>query len=156
MLALAPAALFLSIAQGAAPPAAAPPIVVTAARFYAIDNRNDPPAIVESTTIPYRPETSCFGWVLEYQRGKGEATIREELRLPAPAPNWGAAEDTTVHPDRAGATTLHRVDLSEGAISSEWCLSEGDPTGAHRISVYSGDRLLHRFDFTVVPPPRAI
>jgi len=154
MFALAPAALFLSFAQAA--PAAPPPVVVTAARFFALDTRTEPPGITESTTVPYRPQTSCFGWLLEIEPAKGQASIREELRLPAPAPNWGAADGVTVHPDRAGATAVLTVDLSEGLIANEWCLSEGDPTGAHQVSVYSGDRLLHRFDFTVIGPARAI
>ena len=154
MLAFAAAALFLTLAQGVPAPAASP--VVTSARFFALDARSDPPGISESTTIPYRPQTSCFAWLLEIEPAKGQASIREELRLPSPAPNWGTAEGVTVHPDRAGATSRQDVDLSEGVIANQWCVSEGDPVGAHRISIYSGERLLHRFEFTVIGPAQAI
>lgn len=143
----------------AAPAAAAPAtndIEVTGTRFVAFDTRTEPPAVAETTTIPYRPQTSCFGWLIEVAPRHGEVTLREELRLPAAAPNWGTGEGVTVHPDRAGATSVRRDDLDDGMLTGEWCLSEGDPSGAHRIRVYVGDRLLHSFDFTVLEPPRAI
>ena len=80
-------------------------------------------------------------------------TLREELRLPARAPNWGTAAGTTVHPDGEGATSRIEADLSEGLIANEWCLSPGDPIGAHKVSIYQGDRLLRQFDFEVIPDP---
>ncbi|HEX8644117.1 MAG TPA: hypothetical protein VF702_09420 [Allosphingosinicella sp.] len=153
MIALAPTALFLLLAQ---PPAAPVPIEVTGARFFAIDARTDPPGIVESTTIPHRAQTSCFGWGLDVAPHKGEVTIREELRLPGPAGSWGTAPGTTVHPDRSGASRQLTDDISDGILTNGWCISPGDPAGAHHISIYQGDRLLHRFDFVVVEPPRAI
>ena len=157
MIALAHTALLLALAQPADQPAAeAAPIEVSGARFYAIDARTDPPEVVESSTIPYRPETSCFGWVLDVAPGKGEVTVREELRLPGPSANWGTAEGTSVHADRSGATSEITDDISDGMLSNEWCISAGDPTGAHHISIYQGRRLLHRFDFVVIEPPRAI
>ncbi|HEX8366620.1 MAG TPA: hypothetical protein VF603_15165 [Allosphingosinicella sp.] len=131
-------------------------IEVTAARFFALDSRTEPPVISETTTIPYRPETSCFGWVIEVTPRPGQVTLREELRLPAPAPNWGTGEGMTVHPDRSGATAVRPDGLDDGILTGEWCLSEGDPSGAHTISVHAGDRLLHRFEFTVMEAPRRI
>ena len=151
MLAIAPLLLALTVQD-----AQAADVRVTGTQFFAIDTRGDPPDVVESSTIPYRPETSCFGWVISVEPAKGEVSLREELRLPAPARSWGTAEGITVHPDRAGATSRLTEDLDDGILSNEWCLSEGDPTGAHQISVYHGDRLLHRFEFTMLEPPRAI
>lgn len=142
-------ALIAAVAQADAP--AEPQVRVEQAQFFALDTRTDPPAISETVRIPYRPETSCFGWLLTVAPQKGTVTVREELRLPARAPNWGESENSTVHPDRAGATSRIEADLSEGMIANEWCLSPGDPLGAHRVSVYLGDRLLHQFDFEVVP-----
>ena len=148
-------ALLLALAQAAT--AVAPgQVEVAGTEFFAIDTRTDPPVIVPSATIPYRPETSCFGWVIRVAPRKGEARLREELRLPAPAPNWGTDAETRVHRDRAGATRLFSDDLSDGMVTSEWCISEGDPAGAHHIEVFSGDRLLHRFEFTVIGEPQRI
>lgn len=147
-------ALFASLAlvvAAAQAPAAAEPVRVEQALFFAIDMRTDPPGIAETLRIPYRPETSCFGWLLAVAPQKGTVTVREELRLPARTPNWGESETSTVHPDGAGATSRIEADLSEGLIANEWCLSPGDPLGAHRVSVYLGDRLLRQFDFEVVP-----
>ena len=144
-------ALVLAAAQATAP--AEVEIRVEQAQFFAIDTRTEPPGIAETLRIPYRPETSCFGWLLTVAPQKGTVTVREELRLPARAPNWGESESSTVHPDRAGATSRIEADLAEGLIANEWCLSPGDPLGAHRISIYLGDRLLRQFDFEVVPDP---
>ena len=151
MAAFATLALVLAAAQS--PAVAQPAVEVTEARFYAVDARTDPPGITESLRIPHRPETSCFGWVLSVAPQKATVSIREELRLPARAPNWGTSDTFTVHPDGAGATNRIEADLSEGLISSEWCLSPGDPLGAHHIRIYQGERLLRQFDFEVVPDP---
>ncbi len=39
--------------------------------------------------------------------------------------------------------------IEDGELSNAWCVAEGDPQGAYSISVYTGEKLLHRFDFTV-------
>lgn len=153
MLAFVP--LLLALAQQ--PAVGAGDVEVGGGQFFAIDARSDPPAIVEASSIPYRPETSCFGWVIHVTPRKGEVRVREELRLPAPSPSW-PVEGTTirVHDDRAGATNEFADDLSDGMITSEWCIADGDPVGDHHIEVFAGERLLRRFEFTVVEPPRAI
>lgn len=151
----AASALLLSLAQ-AAPPVAAADIEVRDAQFFAIDARTDPPGIAPSATIVHRPETSCFGWALDVVPRSGEARIREELRLPAPSPSWPVESTVRVHDDRAGATNEFSDDLSDGLVTGEWCITEGDPVGPHHIEVFSGDRLLRRFEFTVIEPPRAI
>ena len=154
MIGFFPALLLLASAPTTS--ALAPDLEVTGAQFFAIDTRTEPPRIVESASIPHRPETSCFGWLIRIAPRQGEVTVREELRLPAPAPNWGTAEGTSVHPDRAGATSTFTDDLSDGMLTNEWCLSEGDPTGAHQISISVSGRLLHQFEFTVLAPPTSI
>jgi hypothetical protein len=147
-------ATFALLLAAAPPPLPAEPrLEVREAQFLAIDTRNEPPAIVPSRRIPYRPETSCFAWLLEVAPQQARVTLREELRLPQASPNWGTAEGTTVHQDRAGATSRIEADLSEGIVANEWCVSEGDPVGAHSIRIYQGDRLLRTFEFEVVPDP---
>jgi hypothetical protein len=131
--------------------AAAPQVEVRAAHFYAIDVRGAEPVVTETSVIPHRPETSCFGWLLEVGPQKAQVTLREELRLPSRAGRWTSEPGTTVDPDGAGATTELTQDVSEGMLAHEWCISPGDPTGAHRVRVYQGDRLLREFNFTVVP-----
>jgi hypothetical protein len=141
----------MSILMASAQPAEAAPLRVTGAHFFAIDTRGAEPAVTESRVIPHRPQTSCFAWLLQVEPREGTVNVREELRLPARAPNWGQAPEMTVHADGAGATFQLTDDIADGEVMNQWCLSPGDPTGAHSIRVFQGDRLLHQFDFSVEP-----
>jgi hypothetical protein len=131
----------------------APQIEVVDAHFYAVDARSGELGVSETNVIPQRPDTSCFGWTIEIVPGKGEVTLREELRLPSRAGDWPSSSETNVHPDGAGATTTLVQNLSDGILAHEWCLSAGDPAGPHSVRVFHGDRLLREFNFTVVPEP---
>jgi hypothetical protein len=122
---------------------------VESTQFYHIDDRTDPPVIEETTVIPYRPGQSCFGWAIWVSGGSGDVTVQEEYRLAGPAPNWSADSNSTIHDDRAGATTQLRENLDDGLLSNEWCITEGDPIGPYAIRVYDGDALLGAFDFEV-------
>ena len=145
--------LALLIAAVQPPASAEPALSVESGHFFSIDLRSEPPGIAEATRIPLRAETSCFGWLVQVAPRKGEVRVREELRLPTASPSWPAEGEIRVHDDRAGATKTFSDDLSDGMISSEWCIAAGDPIGRHHIQVFVGDQLLRRFDFEVVPDP---
>jgi len=106
----------------------------------------------ETSNVPYRPETSCYSWVIEVSPEPRELRVREVFELPGSADSWG--EDptafTAVNGDRSTAVTEFADSLEDGVISHGWCVAQGDPTGPHRIRVFAGDRLLHDFRFSVV------
>jgi hypothetical protein len=147
--------LFIAGLTAAAQPAPADgAIEVLGAHFYAQDNRQPDAPPIETTQIPHRPGTSCYGWVLEVPRQNRSVAIRELFELPAPARQWvtdDPSRSSVVAPNQAAAATELQADLSEGLITHAWCVAEGDPEGPHRIRVYQGETLLREFRFTVVP-----
>ena len=139
-------------ALSAAAPAADAAPVVTGTHFFAIDARGAAPELTETNRVPLRPETSCYEWVIRVQPEDRTVTIHELLELPAAPEHWELDPDfaTAVTADRSRAVTELEESLADGFMSNSWCVSEGDPTGPHRIRVYAGDRLLHDFRFEVV------
>ena len=129
---------------------------VTDTQFLVADGSGPP---VASTQVPYRPNTSCYWWVITVAPASRELAIREVFELPGSAPIWGG-DPTTGVPDDGSVTAVNRdrsigvtefVDsLDDGMITHGWCVAEGDPTGPHRIRVFVGDALLHEFRFEVV------
>jgi hypothetical protein len=132
---------------------------VTATHFLVSDGAATP---VESRRVPYRPGSSCYQWVIEVPREDRELAVREVFQLPGGARIWGgvdfdvdaaAPQDdamTVVNGDRSTGVTEFTDSLDDGVISHGWCVAPGDPTGAHRIRVFIGDRLLQEFRFEIV------
>ncbi|TFI57302.1 hypothetical protein E2493_15650 [Sphingomonas parva] len=143
--------MFTSLAIALALGQAAPqPLKVLEAEFYAFD-ADDPDRAEATRIVPYVPETSCFGWEIRVPPADRTIRVREVLILPAPPRTWNTDESiTTISTDRRRAETELEQDLSEGMLSNDWCIADGDPLGRHRIEVYEGRRLLRRFDFQVV------
>lgn len=109
---------------------------------------------VATTHIPYEPIMSCYRWVLRVEPQHRLVPLREVFQLPAPAKQWGGVDGdpespTSVAGDRSGATTQLLDSIEDGELSNSWCVADGDPQGAYTISVFAGEQLLHRFDFTV-------
>jgi hypothetical protein len=76
--------------------------------------------------------------------------IREVLVLPAPSRTWEVGDArSAISADRRQAVTELRQDMSNGLLSNDWCIAEGDPIGPYRIEIHDGARLLHRFEFQV-------
>src|ERR1051325_10481051 len=138
-------------AQGTA--GASDDLTVLGAHFYAQDLRGGEPRISETTTIPLRPNTSCYGWSLEVPPRAGSVAIREVFELPG-AGQWGIVnskdEVSAVTSGRNAAVTEFQAPLNEGVIAHSWCVAPGAPAGPHRIRVFQGDRLLHEFRFELV------
>ena len=137
------------------------PLPAVTATHFLVSNGSETP--VESRRVPYRPGSSCYQWVIEVPREDRELAVREVFELPGAARSWGGEdfdpeetepEDdtvTVVNRDRSTGVTEFADSLDDGAISHGWCVADGDPTGAHRIRVFIGDRLLREFRFEVVP-----
>jgi hypothetical protein len=139
-------ALLLAAGQGAEQ---AP--VVRGAHFFRLNGGPVGTPAEETNVLPLRSGT-CYGWALRVAPEPRTVTIREVFDLPGPG-NWGASvEDqfSAVARDRATAVTQFTVSIGEGMISHGWCVSPGDPAGAHRIRVYHGEQLLHDFHFTLM------
>ena len=125
---------------------------VTGTHFLAIDTREPSFNPVETTRIPYRPDTSCYNWVLTVAPEDRAIAVREVFELPASAEQWGQDPTgvTAVSRDRTRAVTEIEETLDDGVLTHGWCVAEGDPIGPHRIRVFVGDQLLHDFRFEVV------
>ena len=127
------------------------PIVVLEADFVAFDQREPEVTAVSTRRVPYRPDSSCFAWILRVEPASRRVALRELISLPSAPKSWGvSAESTRVSKDRRSAETDLDDDIADGVISNEWCVADGDPVGRYRIEVFEGPRLLHRFDFAVV------
>ena len=132
---------------------------VSATHFLVRDGADMP---VESPRVPYRPGSSCYEWVIEVRPENRTLAVREVFELPGAARSWGGVDFdadavapendalTVVNGDRSTGVTEFTDSLDDGVISHGWCVAEGDPTGAHRIRVFIGDRLLQEFRFSVV------
>ena len=125
---------------------------VIAAHFLVTNGQLDP---VETTTVPYRPDASCYTWLLNVAPEEREISVREVFQLPASAQTWGddPTSVTAVNRNRSTAVTEFTDSLADGVISHGWCVAQGDPSGPHRIRVFAGDQLLHEFRFTVIEQP---
>lgn len=135
--------------------AAGPALSVEKAEFFS-DRAVDDEFVqsVATTRIPFEPGISCYRWVLRVKPGKQVVPLREILTLPAPAAHWGGVDGdpesaTSLTSDRSVGTTSLLDSIDDGELSNRWCVAEGDPEGAYSIEVHTGDRLLHRFEFTV-------
>jgi hypothetical protein len=142
---IAALALALASGKGGTP-------TVTAAHFLVSNGQLE---AVETTIVPYLPGTSCYTWRLEVAPEDRDLSVREEFELPGSPPTWGEEPTgfTAVNRDRSTAVTEFMDSLGDGMISHGWCVAQGDPSGAHRIRVFAGDRLLHEFRFTVFEQP---
>lgn len=131
---------------------------ITDTHFLVADGPGQP---VESTRVPYRPNSSCYTWVITVPPESRELAVREVFELPGSAPIWGSdpasgipeqddGSVTAVNRDRSTGVTEFSDSLEDGAITHGWCVAEGDPTGPHRIRVFVGDAMLHEFRFEVV------
>ena len=127
------------------------PVVVLKTEFIVFEQHDPEGTAVSTRRVPYRPDSSCFAWILRVEPAPRRVAVREVFTLPAAPKSWGvSAESTQVSNDRRRAETDLDDDIADGMIGNEWCVAEGDPLGRYRIEVFEGARLLHRFDFAVV------
>lgn len=114
---------------------------------------------IASTLVPYLPDQACFGWRIRLAEAPPVVRVREVLKLPEAPAFWSGEDDPySTHvfsADRTTATTEEYKAPEEGWISSDWCIAEGDPLGAHSIEVFIEDALVRRFDFEVKRPGEA-
>jgi hypothetical protein len=113
---------------------------------------------VETTRIPYAVGESCYRWTIVVDPRLETRRFTERFTLPDSAKIWGDYEGaaTTVRANRKVAETVVAADLSQGVITNGWCVAQDDPAGRYKIEVFDGKRLLRRFDFDVVLPPKAM
>ncbi|HEY9009785.1 MAG TPA: hypothetical protein VIN06_02085 [Devosia sp.] len=107
--------------------------------------------------VPYLPDQACYNWFAKFDAATTlEVTLIETLTLPEPLAAWkdyvnDPAEPTQINSDAQGAvTTLKATPDSEGWVSHGWCVAEGDPLGAHNITVTFEGAEVASWDFTVV------
>ncbi|MGF1592060.1 MAG: hypothetical protein ACFCUW_02200 [Kiloniellaceae bacterium] len=130
---------------------------VEAAEFVvSLDDGEGNERSVVSDLVPYLPNRACFGWRIRLADAPALVRVREVLKLPA-APDFWSGEDDQYSPhtysaDRTTATTEEFAAPKDGWLSNQWCIVEGDPTGAHFIEVFIEDELVRRFDFEVKKP----
>jgi hypothetical protein len=108
--------------------------------------------------VPLLPEDACFAWWLQAPADARLETLTEQLVLPAAPAQWGGpglAEGGGVQISADGTiatSSFPAVPDAEGWLSNGWCISAGDPLGAHRVDVLTEGELIHSFAFEVVPP----
>src|SRR3546814_25348 len=135
-------------------------ITVEAAEFIVpVGNGEGGERRIASTLVPYLPDQACFGWRIRLAEAPPVVRVREVLKLPEAPAFWSGEDDPySTHvfsADRTTATTEEYKAPEEGWISSDWCIAEGDPLGAHSIEVFIEDALARRFDFEVKRPGEA-
>ena len=102
----------------------------------------------ETNRVPLDPH-ACYSWRLHFSNNAvGEVALREEFELPAPG-TWPASDQYEVRSAGRVAVTKSREKPTDGWISNEWCVGNGDPTGKYVITVYVQDRLAKSFEFFV-------
>lgn len=95
----------------------------------------------ETDRVPLRPRDACYGWRLHFSaKVSSELAWRDEFTLPAKP-----GQDTLL-------VTRKQDRPQNGWIGNTWCVTAGDPTGAHVIKVYFQDSLRRAFPFFVVSP----
>src|SRR3546814_16515545 len=98
-------------------------------------------------------------WRIRLAEAPPVVRVREVLKLPEAPAFWSGEDDPySTHvfsADRTTATTEEYKAPEEGWISSDWCIAEGDPLGAHSIEVFIEDALARRFAFEVKRPGEA-
>jgi hypothetical protein len=91
-----------------------------------------------------------YGWAIRVGADRPLVRVREELILPAPAPQWGTLGNPaiTVAPDRGSAVTEMDAAVIGGVVSNAWIVAEGDPAGRYRfrVSIDGGPPTVFEFD----------
>ena len=134
------------------------PTNVVASQFLVYSRSIGEPSVEETTQVPYRPGDSCFDWGLLIEVQFRDRSFTEVMQLPAPASDIGSDdEDVQIHvsTDRTSARVEHDFAAGETELAGNWCVAPGDPLGRYTITVSEGARVLHRFDFEVVPDSEA-
>ena len=91
-----------------------------------------------ATQATGRMQTQLAG---ELRDAQAKITLLETLRLPEPLAAWkdyqnDPAADTQISADAQSAvTTLRVVPEPDGWVTHGWCVTEGDPLGAHTLAV---------------------
>ena len=121
----------------------------SAAGFGTFDyGRADGLGFQRTDVVPLIPG-QAYGWIMRVPTRASSVRIREELILPAPAPEWGTFGNPgiTVAADRRSAVTEIDVPVVDGTISNSWQVAEGDPPGPYviRVSVEGQPATVFRF-----------
>ena len=110
--------------------------------------RADGVGFQRTDVVPLIPG-QAYGWIMRMPTSASSVRIREELILPAPAPEWGTfgTPGITVAADRRSAVTEIDVPVVDGMISNSWEVAEGDPPGPYiiRVSVEGRPATVFRF-----------
>ena len=104
--------------------------------------------------IPYKENTSCYFWVIEFEPSYGNIEIEEQLTLPSAARIWGhmPGERLRVSFDKSSAKITRAVDLARGMASYGWCVAKHDPDGQYQFTLRVGSDVLATLPFTLVTP----
>jgi len=110
----------------------------------------------ETDHIHLAPGTT-FGWRLKLQSPLSNdpmraVLMREEFVLPSAPSNWGLGPNTQVSGDKKMAVTERVMSPTDGWLSREWSITEGDPEGAYEMRVFLDDKLVQTFQFEAHAP----
>ncbi|ESW83898.1 hypothetical protein X770_25235 [Mesorhizobium sp. LSJC269B00] len=111
-----------------------------------------------SNIVPLIPDSACFEWRVRLAQGDRLVSVTEVFALPAEPRQWGGIDGneyslSKLSGDRRVSETTMFYKPQDGWISHGWCMAEGDPIGPYSIKVLVGDRLVHKFDFSVENAP---
>jgi hypothetical protein len=126
-------------------------------RFQVDITRDGTSTSSSEPVVPYLPDAACYYWFAKFDAATtGEVTLIETLTLPEPLAAWkdyvnDPAAATQINADAQGAvTTLKTTPDGEGWVSHGWCVAEGDPLGAHNMTVTFEGTETGSWDFAVV------
>lgn len=109
-----------------------------------------------SNVVPLIPDRACYEWRVRLGQGDKLVSVTEVFTLPAEPKQWGGIDGneyslSKLSGDRKVSETTMFYKPLDGWISHGWCVADGDPTGPYSIKVLVEDRLIHEFEFKVVP-----
>ena len=142
-----------SVASLVSNKSAEPSVRVISSHFYVgtRDSHNDNFIWTESNFVPLIPDQICYRWDIQLDTEMESVQVKEVFILPAKPKTWVDEEGMSfpLQYDNKVSVRQEVVKLENGTISDGWCVTEGDPTGNHKIDVIVNGVLTKSFSFVV-------
>ena len=127
-----------------------PAVTITEKEFGLFDEKKPGKVLFTPTkTVPFVIDQG-YGWRLKVDTARKSVLVKHELKLPAPARDWGTIEPgMKVSADRKSCTYTEDCALHRGYIFHAWSVADDDPEGEYAVRVVIDDELIATFKFTV-------
>lgn len=129
----------------------APDLVLTRGDFGMFNQTRGGEEFVVTNKVPFAVGQN-YGWKMQLKTTRPQVRWREEFQLPAIPKTWGTATlDPQFTLTEAGLKGIveRTGDVRNGELSDVWHTLEGDPRGAHSITVFLEGQKVCEFAFVV-------